>query len=733
MASQQQYLSEMINASGRKDLIDPHTGQPMQWGDATSLLGRVNGQGNTMDNRLLSMAGLWKPEYDNLTNDWGTDVASRSQARQAWQESPEYKSLTDSLKGYTYGEARKDYTVFDVLRDPQGNVVAMQPRLNKGQSFHKDDYANMISVMLGGYGAAAGGATGVGSSLYGLSGTSAAVAGGATLGAVNGAVQANANDQNVLGGAVKGGVMGGAAAYVGSSMSGGDTAGANGASLNDVSFQNSGANFGGGSTEFGSNVVDPNALSNNYDAGSQIVSSGGGQSLPTEFSGVQQTSGAGLVDAAPDGTTTIKNTLPESSAPVDNLPTSGQASEPSLADVKSVPNTSINGNSNGLQEFLRGNGNVKDYIQLGGLVASVAARPKAADTSGINDAARANAGIAERQQTLAEKQYADQLALFNEYKPLLTQQLQNTIAEQAKSTARSDQQWDDYTKTWLPIGQTLAQKSTDWASPGRMQQAAQEAQAGVATQYDTARQQSREQMIAAGLDPSTIATIQASTGALEAKDRAGAANTARRTVEQQGMAYLDNAARFGRNMTSIGLAAAGLAGQQGSQATNNYASLANASAAPAASANPLFNSAVGSNSSAGGLYGNAANINNQQSLQNYNQMMGTIAGVNQWYQSSKKTKKVHGKVKGAAAAVEKSGASRWSYKEGMGDGNTKERMGPMAEDLSRVAPSVSNGKVVDAIAMSGLHHAAIGENTRALREQNKRLKRIEKNLSLADA
>ena len=199
------------------------------------------------------------------------------------------------------------------------------------------------------------------------------------------------------------------------------------------------------------------------------------------------------------------------------------------------------------------------------------------------------------------------------------------------------------------------------------------------------------------------------------------------------MAYLDNAAKFGRGMPSTGLAAAGLAGSQGQQAQQGYTGLVNATSAPAASANPLFSSAVGSNNSAGSLYGNAAQINNQQNLQNYNATMGTIAGLNQWYQSSKKTKKVHGKVKGAAAAVEKSGASRWSYKEGMGDGNTKERMGPMAEDLSRVAPSVSNGKVVDAIAMSGLHHAAIGENTRALREQNKRLKRIEKNLSLADA
>jgi hypothetical protein len=93
------------------------------------------------------------------------------------------------------------------------------------------------------------------------------------------------------------------------------------------------------------------------------------------------------------------------------------------------------------------------------------------------------------------------------------------------------------------------------------------------------------------------------------------------------------------------------------------------------------------------------------------------------YTSSKKTKHVGGKVDGLAAAkaVEKSPAKRWSYKDGQGDGSTKQRMGPMAEDLKREAPQVSNGKQVDGIAQLGLHHAAIGG-------LSKRLERIEKKL-----
>lgn len=271
-----------------------------------------------------------------------------------------------------------------------------------------------------------------------------------------------------------------------------------------------------------------------------------------------------------------------------------------------------------------------DWIQLGGLVNSVFNRPDAPDTSGMNDAAQRNAAIAGRQQDLAEKQYADQMALFNEFKPMLVQQMQTAITEQGKSTARADDQWNNYLTTFRPAEQALVQKAMEYDTPGRREQAAQEAAGGVAGQYDTARASSREDMIRAGLDPSAMASMEASGRLIEAKDKAGAANTARRTVESQGLAYLDNAARFGRNMTSTGLAAAGLAGQQGAQAQQGYGTLANASAAPAAAAAPLFNSAVGANNSAGSLYGNIAGLQSAGELQNFNNTMGTLAGLNQW-------------------------------------------------------------------------------------------------------
>lgn len=383
-----------------------------------------------------------------------------------------------------------------------------------------------------------------------------------------------------------------------------------------------------------------------------------------------------------------------------------------------------------------------DWIQLGGLVNSVFNRPDAPDTSGMNAAAQANASIAGRQEDLAEKTYADQMALFNEFKPMLVQQMQSSITEQGKSTARADDQWNNYLTTFRPAEQALVDKSMNWASDSRMTAEANRAGSAVAGQFDRARADTTQTLAMAGASPEKIAALTAAGRLEEAKAVGGAQGNARREVQQQGMAYLDNAARFGRNMTSTGLAAAGLASQQGAQATQGYGNLADASSGPAASASPLFQSAVSANNSAGSLFGNVANVNAQSNLQDYNATMGTLAGLNKWGQSgsswfgsSKKTKHRKGKVDGKKAgdAVEKSGAEKWAYKDGLGDGNTKDRMGPMAEDLKRVAPEVSDGERVDAIAMAGLHHAAIGGHNREIRDLKKQVNHLRQTLSLADA
>jgi hypothetical protein len=246
------------------------------------------------------------------------------------------------------------------------------------------------------------------------------------------------------------------------------------------------------------------------------------------------------------------------------------------------------------------------------------------------------------------------------------------LAEQAKVSARGDAQWSDYMNTWRPVEQKFAN------------------QAGgeVATQFDQQRQQFTEEATRYGMDPTTIAALGNASRLEEAKATAGAKNTARNNVEMQGLGLLQSGAQFGRNMP--------------------------------ATANQSSSIATGTASSAAGVLNTQAGLQNQNTANRnalFGDLLGGLAGLYGMYTSERKAKKVGGQVDGLAAidAVMRSPSSRWSYKEGQGDGSTQPRMGPMADDLAKVAPQVSDGKQVDAISMLGLHHAAIGELARAVR------------------
>jgi hypothetical protein len=184
-------------------------------------------------------------------------------------------------------------------------------------------------------------------------------------------------------------------------------------------------------------------------------------------------------------------------------------------------------------------------------------------------------------------------------------------------------------------------------------------------------------------------------------------------------------------MPSTGIQVAGQASAQGGAALGQAGGLQDFNSRPAAVAGGLYSGAVGANTAAGKLYLGDYGAQLEQFNANVGLVKdgigaaGSIAGM---FFSSKKMKNMGEKVSGheASEAVEMSPSSEWSYKTGEGDGSTKPRMGPTAEGLQAVAPEVSDGRTVDGISMLGLHHAAIGD-------QSKRLRRVEKALGLADA
>ena len=126
----------------------------------------------------------------------------------------------------------------------------------------------------------------------------------------------------------------------------------------------------------------------------------------------------------------------------------------------------------------------------------------------------------------------------------------NLLAEQGKSSARAEDEWQNYINTWRPIQQKLADAVTNFDTAGRREMAAQEATGEVATQFDRQRVDAGKRMVAAGVDPSTIAALDASSRIDEAKIQAGAANKARSDIEMQGLSLLQGGANFGRNVAN---------------------------------------------------------------------------------------------------------------------------------------------------------------------------------------
>lgn len=360
----------------------------------------------------------------------------------------------------------------------------------------------------------------------------------------------------------------------------------------------------------------------------------------------------------------------------------------------------------------------------------------------IGEAAKANAAIAGRMQDLAEKQYAKQDAIYEEFKPILRDAITKSVAASDLSTQRSNDAWADYNATWKPVEQKLASESLSIGSPGRLDQEAQRAGGMATEQVDQALQENERTLQMAGASPEKIAALQASGRVQGAKTVAGAQYAGRSAQESKAMAYLDNAARFGRNMTSTGLETARLAGAQTAQAQGGVGGVQGAAGAGAAAAGGLLSGAVDANSSAGQLYLGQYNAQAQADQANkgvFGDILGAGAGLLGMskngagtglgmFLSSEELKDVGAEVDGKAASVmvEKSPSKYWRYKPGEGDGSTKARMGPTAQSLADVAPEVSDGHQVDGIAMLGLHHAAIGGHAARLRS-------IEKRLSLADA
>lgn len=336
--------------------------------------------------------------------------------------------------------------------------------------------------------------------------------------------------------------------------------------------------------------------------------------------------------------------------------------------------------------------------------------------------------ITDRQMDLAETSYADQKALSDKFLPMFEAQSQAAVDAQTKTTARSDQQWEQYQSIFQPQEAAFAAKASEFGSVGRQEQDANRARADVASQFDQADAARAEELAGAGVMPGSGRALALSQAANieKAKAMASAGDTARRTTESTGLSLLNSSIGIGRGQVATGLQASDLSLRQGASAQGSAGGAVGMAGAAAAGSSAIYGQASSSNQGSASIMNTG--FQNALSSSNANmQQIGDAVGAGAMMMSSEKLKDVGEPVEGASEAVEASPASHWKYKKGLASVglNDDTQMGPMAEDLAAATGgAVSDGTAVKIPAMLGLHHAAIGE-------QGARIKAIERKLGLA--
>lgn len=342
----------------------------------------------------------------------------------------------------------------------------------------------------------------------------------------------------------------------------------------------------------------------------------------------------------------------------------------------------------------------------------------APDTRGINDAAQANAEIA--QQALdwftaeAERTQGQRDASAATQNAVAQAQLE---AMQTQTGLARD--YADYNRnTFRPLEERIVREANEYDSTTRREAAADAATADVRAATNRAMGAQSRNLARMGYSMGGVnATKQAQMAALA---EAGAATNARRTVESTGRAMRADAANMGRGLAS----AQATAMQVGTAAGNSAVGAAGAANGTAASGAGLmgqgFSTAIGGNQSAGNLYGQVAQL---QGGSNLGGMMAGVGGIMQgvgaiW--SSKKLKRRGARMSDEAAleANNRLNTEVWDYKDGVADGGT--HGGPYAEDVQRelgdeVAPG---GRMIDTAQMGQVHGRAIAALSQRLEALN---------------
>lgn len=346
----------------------------------------------------------------------------------------------------------------------------------------------------------------------------------------------------------------------------------------------------------------------------------------------------------------------------------------------------------------------------------------APDTSGINKAAEANAAVAKEALDFYKGIYASDILPAQQKQAALADKLTadylDTSAQQ-KQFAKDQKQY--YEGTFQPVEKRMVSDAMDYDSADNIKRVSGEAAANVNQQFSNARSQSARLAGRYGLTSTAMSGPAGASERAAALGAAGAATGAATATRDKGIALRSGVSNFGRNMPNT---------------ASNYFSGANASNAAgfgtgqaamqnisqnAAIMGQGFNTFIQGNNSAGGLYGQAASLQNQANA-NDNAWMGMAgAALGGWAGGgfkmptsdiNKKTNIKPVSDEQALRAIEKTPVSNWDYKPGVEDGGN--HTGPMAQDVQRNMgdSAAPGGTKLDLVTMNGMTMAGVAALSR---------------------
>jgi len=341
------------------------------------------------------------------------------------------------------------------------------------------------------------------------------------------------------------------------------------------------------------------------------------------------------------------------------------------------------------------------------------------DTSGMNRAAEANAAVAKEALDFYKGVYSSDILPAQRKQQELADRLVGDYLDTSSQQKKfAEDQKAYYEKTFKPVEERTVRDAMDYDSEVNVGRRTGIAAANVNQQFSNARAQSARMAGRYGLGSTAFSGPAGAAERAQALGAAGAATGAALETKDKAIALRSGVANFGRNMpnTASNFFSGSNASNAGAFGTGQQA-MQNIGQ-NAAVMGQGFGTFIQGNQSAGGLYGQAAQIAGQDSgifgaLGNVaGQFAGSAAGskaIASLLPFSDVNMKEDIKPVGdeqALEAVKATPVSRWKYKQGLGD--SARHFGPMAQDVQKNMGDVAapNGKRIDLVSLNGINMAA---------------------------